>query len=543
MPTEAAWVVGCELIDQLLSNYYNGTDESYPKKVGFVLFSSNTMKDLGVLESEIFYLLGVEPVWDRSNNIHDVRLIPTEKLGRPRIDVVVTMSGIYRENWPRQIELINKAVRLASEADDSPHHRNFVNESTQRTYNWLIGQNDTYTEEQARKLSLIRVFGPPEGVWGIGGLTSAIAGTGTWDSEETIADLYIRNMANVYGDTIWGEQYVDLFRQNLDGIEVAVFSWTSHSHSVLGIDHTFEFFGGLSMAIRSVSGESPDMYINNLKNPGGAKLETLQHVLMRDLRSMYYNELWIKGMMEHGYAGAGSMSTIMSNLWGWQVTNPDIITDEMWNTMYSIYMQDEYDLGLTDWLNENNAWARQEMMARMIESTRMLDSEGNPYWNPSDEIKAALAQEYQQSVEKYGPCCCIVCCGNPMIDTYVKGLLQPGAEPGHQSSSSSSSSGSGTYPADWSKADAGATNQTETSSQSSSSPTGVGITGDAVPEPPSETSKPSDASDAPDKVEGKVMTEMQTSSSLPISGAPLMAIVAVIVILGLIGSGLWLKRR
>ena len=536
VPTKAAWEVGCELIDQLLSQYYNGTDESYPKKIGFVVFSANTMKDLGVLESEIFYLLGVEPVWDRSNNIHDVRLIPTEKLGRPRIDVVVTMSGIYRENWPRQIELINKAVRLASEADDSPHHRNFVNESTQRTYNWLIGQNDTYTEEQARKLSLIRVFGPPEGVWGIGGLTSAIAGTGTWDSEETIADLYIRNMANVYGDTIWGEQYIDLFRQNLDGIEVALFSWTSHSHSVLGIDHTFEFFGGLSMAIRSITGESPDMYINNLKNPGGAKLETLQHVLMRDLRSTYYNELWIRGMMEHGYAGAGSMSTIMSNLWGWQVTNPDIITNEMWNTMYSIYMQDEYDLGLKDWFNTNNAWARQEIMARMIESTRMIDSEGNPYWNPSDEIKAALAQEYQQSVEKYGPCCCIVCCGNPLIDSYVNGLLEPGAKPKHQSSSSSS----GTYPPGWNTADEGATNQTDTSSSSSSSPTGVGITGDVVPEPPSETSKPSDA---PDKVEGKVMTEMQTSSSLPISGAPLMAIVAVIVILGLIGSGLWLKRR
>jgi cobaltochelatase CobN len=239
-------------------------------------------------------------------------------------------------------------------------------------------------------------------------------------------------------------------------------------------------------------------------------------------------------MMEHGYAGAGAMSEIMSNLWGWQVTNPDLITDEMWNTMYSIYAQDEYDLGLTDWLNENNAWARQEMMARMIESTRMLDSEGNPYWNPSDEIKAALAQEYQQSVEKYGPCCCIVCCGNPLIDSYVKGLLEPGAEAKHHSSSSD------THPPEWSEADAGATNQTETSSSSSSSPTGVGITGDVVPEPPSETSK---SSDAANRIEGQVMTEMKTSSSLPISGAPLMAIIAVIVIMLLVGMGLWLKRR
>ena len=534
VPTEAAWEVGCELIDQLLSQYYNGTDESYPKKIGFVVFSANTMKDLGVLESEILYLLGVEPVWDNSNNIHDVKLIPTEKLGRPRIDAVVTMSGIYRENWPRQIELINKAVRLASEADDSPHHRNFVNESTERTYNWLIEQNDTYTESQARDLSLIRIFGPPEGVWGVGGFTSAIAGTGTWDSEETIADLYIRNMANVYGDTIWGEQYVDLFRQNLDGIEVAVFSWTSHSHSVLGIDHTFEFFGGLSMAIRSVSGESPDMYINNLKNPGGAKLETLQHVLMRDLRSTYYNELWIKGMMEHGYAGAGSMSTIMSNLWGWQVTNPDIITDEMWNTMYSIYVQDEYELGLTDWINENNAWARQEMMARMIEATRMRDSEGNQYWTPSDAtVLQSLAQEYQQSVKKYGPCCCIVCCGYAMIDSYVQGIIsaaQPPEEQQQQQQQQYPGGGGGSSVKREELTAEGVTNQTIGS--------GVGITGEAIEKPPAETGET-----VKEVKKGKVMKEEKTAPAPPISGAPLMGLLAVLVIMVFVGMGFWIKRR
>jgi cobaltochelatase CobN len=486
-----------------------------------------------VLESEILYLLGVEPVWDSYNNIHDVKLIPTGELGRPRIDAVVTMSGIYRENWPRQIELINKAVRLASEADDSPHHRNFVNESTRATYNWLIGQNDTYTESQARDLSLIRIFGPPEGVWGVGGFTSAIAGTGTWDSEETIADLYIRNMANVYGNTIWGEQYVDIFKQNLDGIEVAVFSWTSHSHSVLGIDHTFEFFGGLSMAVRSITGESPDMYINNLKNQGGAKLETLQHVLMRDLRSIYYNELWIKGMMEHGYAGAGSMSTIMSNLWGWQVTNPDLITDEMWNTMHSIYVQDEYDLGLTDWLNENNAWARQEMMARMIEATRMRDSEGNPYWTPSDAtVLQSLAQEYQQSVKKYGPCCCIVCCGYAMIDSYVQGIIsaaQPPEEQQQQQQQYPRGGGGSSVKREELTAE-GVTNQTIDS--------GVGITGEAIEKPPAETGET-----VKEVKKGKVMKEEKTAPAPPISGAPLMGLIAVLVIMVFVGVGFGIKRR
>nr|CBH38854.1 hypothetical membrane protein, CobN/magnesium chelatase family [uncultured archaeon] len=549
VPTEAAWKVGCELIDQLLSQYYNGTDESYPKKIGFVMFSANTMRDLGVLESEIFYLLGVEPVWDNSNNIHDVKIIPSEELGRPRIDAVVTMTGIYRENWPRQIELINRAVRLASEADDSPHHRNFVNESTQRTYNWLIDHN--YTEEQAHELSLIRVFGPPEGVWGVGGLTAAIAGTGTWDSEETIADLYIRNMANVYGDTIWGEQYVDLFKQNLDGIDVAIFSWTSHSHSVLGIDHTFEFFGGLSMAVRHITGESPDMWVNNLKNPGGAKLETLQHVLMRDLRSMYYNELWIKGMMEHGYAGAGAMSEGMSNLWGWMVTNPDLVTDEIFDTMHSIYIQDMYDMGLKDWFNENNAWARQEMMARMIEATRMQDSEGNPYWTPSDvSILKSLAQEYQQSVEKFGPCCCIVCCGNVLLDTYMQGIisaLQPSEEEQRKRYQGSGDGSDYTYPYEMlSAAQPSEEEQQEQSRKNLSAEgvtnqttsTGVGTVGEAIVELPEETGET-----AENIKKGRVMKEEEPAAALAASGAPLMGLIAVLAILVFVGLGFWIKAR
>ena len=195
----------------------------------------------------------------------------------------------------------------------------------------------------------------------------------------------------------------------------------------------------------------------------------------------------------------------------------------------------KYDLGTKDWFDENSPWARQEMMTRMLEAAR------KDFWDPSDEIKAALAEEYQQSVEKYGPCCCMVCCGNPLLDTYTKDMTKaysesPQGSEAYYEPHDRSGNRDGTYPPEPSE---GTANQT-TPSESS---TGVGTTGEAMVEPPSETSQSSDASAAADKVEGKVMTEMQTSSSLPISGAPLMAIVAVIVILGLIGSGLWLKRR
>nr|CBH37639.1 hypothetical secreted protein, CobN/magnesium chelatase family [uncultured archaeon] len=522
VPTEPAWEVGKELIDQLLSKYYNGTDASYPKKIGFVMFSFNTMKDLGVLESELFYLLGVEPVWDRNKNVIDVRLIPIEDLGRPRIDVVVTMSGIYRENWPHQIELINKAVRIASESDDSPYHRNYVNESTQSTYQWLIEHN--YTESQARELSLTRIFGSPDGVWGVGGFIAAIEGSGTWANESTLADLYIRNMGNVYGDTIWGEQHVDLFKHNLDGTEVALFGWASHSHSVLGIDHTLEFFGGLSMAVRDITGKAPDMYISNLKDQNGAKLESLSHVILRDLRSMYFNPYWIEGMMGHDYAGARAITEIMANLWGWDVTCPDVIMEEMWNEMYSIYVQDKYDLGLQDWFDENNPWAQQSITARMLEAIR------KGYWDPSEDVKTNLAELYQKSVEEYGVTCCHHTCGNPLFQDYQQGIVSASAtEQSTEQSTYSSGGGGGSRRSTETETepDEGVINATET--------TGVSRTGEELKKPP----------DVASEKRGKVMKEekLVESSAFAISGAPLMGIIAVIVVLVLIGSGLGYKRR
>jgi len=512
VPTKPAWEVGKELTDQLLSQYYNGTDESYPQKIGFVMFSFNTIKDLGVLESELFYLLGVEPVWDEKGNVVDVHLIPAEELGRPRIDVVVTMSGIYRENWPHQIELINKAVRLASESDDSPYHRNFVNESTAATCQWLIGHN--CSESLAHDLSLIRIFGPPEGVWGVGGFVAAIEGSGTWKNEGTIADLYIRNMANVYGDTIWGEQHVDLFRQNLDGTEVALFGWSSHSHSVLGIDHTFEFFGGLSMAVRDITGEAPDMYISNLRDPDGAKLERLDRVIMRDLRSMYFNPHWIEGMMEHDYAGAREMAEIMENIWGWDVTCPQVVSDEIWNKMYEIYVQDRYDLGLRGWFDENNPWARQSVLARMLEATRKSDPEGKPYWDAPDEIKANLAEEYRRSIDEFGATCCHHTCGNPFLDDYVQGVIA-GSEP-----SGSGGGGSTRHPYPY---PFGSINQTSSA--------GVGTSA----EEPVESLR--------SEVTGFVMEKVDKESTMfSITGVPLMGMALVLFILCVIGIGFWRKR-
>lgn len=517
VPTKAAWAVGKELADQLLAEYFNET-ETYPRKVGFILFSGETMRHQGIMESEIFHLLGVKPVWDRRGTVKGVELVPASELGRPRIDVIVTTTGVYRDNWPDKIMLIDEAVHLAAEANDTP---NYVRENSELIYEWLVTHTN-YTEDEARNLSMLRVFGPPDGKWGTG-LTHATSRSSTWEEESMLADLYIGTMSHVYGESIWGEQLQDLFRQNLNGTEIAIFSRSSNVLGILDTDHPYEFLGGLGLAVRRVTGETPTMYINNLRDPNRPITETLSQFLSRELRTRYFNPHYIEGMMEHDYAGAREIADGFANLWGWEVMDPDTVTDFMWREMYDVYITDKHDLGLEKWFNENNPWARQSIAARMLEAIR------KGYWDPSDEVKETLAEEYQKSVEEYGVTCCGHTCGNPLLDDYVSGMLPTlTTDPPEQSHSS----GGGTYPPDvmtTPKPPARKSTTNETQAEDISA-----IPGGATDIPVIEE---------PEEVVGQVIEKTEMKTDITFSGMELLGLVAVLLVLGLIYAGFRYKKR
>ncbi len=560
IPTEEAYAIGTETMDALLVDYYERNGE-FPEKVAFILWGIETMRNHGIPHSQMLYLMGVEPIWrsdgrilyytkPKVENLHimnesemTLQLTDGTVITRPRIDIIGHSSGLHRDQFPWQMDLLDDAVRIVSQLNES-EDRNYVRKHSLELKAYYMelmeSMNVTVDEEEAEKLSMSRLFGPPEGDYGVR-IADAAWASDTWENTDRIADQFIERSGNVYID---GEMYtsplisgVDVFKAAITGTDIAVFVRSSNLYGVLDGDDPFQYFGGLSLAIARVSeGERPEMWITNARDAGNPRMQTLGEFINMEMRTRMLNPNYIRGMMEHGYAGAGTLSDHLANLFGWDVVDTRFVDAADWNEAYEVYILDKYDLGTKDWFDENSPWARQEMMARMLEAAR------KDYWAPSDEAKAALAEEYQQSVEKYGPCCCMVCCGNPLLDTYTKDMTKAYSEspPDSEAHYEQQDSSDGTYPPDWNKPSKdGATNQTETSSSS----TGVGITGEAAVKPPSETRQSSDASTAADKVEGKVMTEMQTSPSPPISGAPLMAIVAVIVILGLIGSGLWLKRR
>lgn len=156
------------------------------------------------------------------------------------------------------------------------------------------------------------------------------------------------------------------------------------------------YFGGLKMAVRNTTGKDIAMYITNLRNSKGASVETLDRFYTRELRSRYFNPKWIKEMMKHGYDGARYMDSFTENMHIWDVTSPEMVTEENWDEVNAVYMKDKHKLGLRGYFDRNNPYALQSMISTMIEATE------RGHWHPSKEDLENLYRIYAGSVAKHG---------------------------------------------------------------------------------------------------------------------------------------------
>ncbi len=414
LPTEEAWNMGKDLAEEFLDNRVEEKGE-YPQKVGFVLWSSETGRHKGVMESEILYLLGVRPKWDQFGNLEDVELIDSDELGRPRIDVVVTMSGVYRDEYKWQVQIMDRAARLAAQAGEETYP-NYVKAHSDSIYGELM-DNCNCTHQQALELSKSRIFGPSPGTWGVGEFASAVERCDSWENESILANIYIDSMCWVYGDNVWGQSSPDTFRLVLSQTDSLLFSRSGNDNrgsSSLVFDHVYEFYGGFISAVREVCGEEPEKFIVDLKSEDEPVTETFEEYLITEMISRYYNPEYIRGLMSAGYAGASEITNIFEDLAGLEYLMPDDISDSIWQSMYNIYIEDAYGLGLDQWYQQENPWAKQSIETKMLEIIR------NGHWEASEKIKQKLARDIVESVAKTGsPSCCHHTCGNILNTEYI----------------------------------------------------------------------------------------------------------------------------
>lgn len=424
IPSEETWNQGVELADEFLEDWKANHDGDYPQKIGFVLWSAETLRHKGVMESEILYLMGVRPVWE-NGVFSDVEVIPDEELTHPRIDVVVTITGVYRDAWELQVKMMDRAVAKVSELDESDcTWPNYVKENSDDLFEYLNGTCN-YTAEEARSLSQDRIFGPDLSMYSVGSLGSAVSRTDTWETTSELAELYLETMAYVYGEDVWGQHEPELFRQVLSGTEAIVFSRSGNDgrgSSGVVFDHVNEFLGGMANAIKEIDGETPELYIADLKDADNMKTISYSSYLALEMRSTYLNPKWVERMMKEGYAGAAELNSILEDLLAADILTGEV-PDGIFQAVYDMYIGDVYGLGMDKWFETENVHAQQSIYRRFLDATRVTDADGNPYWDASAEIIENLAKKYQESVEKNGPCCCAICCGNIPLDEYTNGII------------------------------------------------------------------------------------------------------------------------
>jgi cobaltochelatase CobN len=409
IPARAAWEVGKQLVDELLKT-------RKPTKVGFDLNGMNTLRDYGVIEAQILYLLGVRPVWDRNNLVIDVELIPREELGRGRIDVFIEMGGLYKENFGSRVRLLDKAVRLAAQQDEPD---NGVRKGTQDQKQRLLKRG--FSAERAELLAPARIFGTKPGNITGTNILHLVPRSGAWDGDDEIQSVYLDNMSFAYTADIWGERVEGLYEEAIQHTDTVISVWASNMTSQLSNHHTYEYLGGLSMAIKKLTGKEPEAVIADVRDPGGAKMRGFEEVLATNLRTELLSPKWMKGMKENEYAGAGHMAELVKNTYGWNVMRTECVSDGMWEEIFDVYVQDKYDMDLKEWFENVNPHAMQEIAATMIETIR------KGYWQADAATLSELAHVYAESVAKHGSSGGLMSGGNvKMRDLVEKQLNAPG---------------------------------------------------------------------------------------------------------------------
>ncbi len=404
VPKPASWEMGSKLAEELLQKSFRKNGR-YPSKVSFVIWGDETMRHEGVLESQIFYLLGTRPVWDPRGKVVGVDVIPREQLGRPRVDIVIASAaeGLFG-NVTRLMDEAVQKVKALDEAD------NQVRQHYLEIKRVLIEKG--VAPEEADKMAGVRIFDEPPGSYNLN-TSSIVAASGSWDDEAGFANDYIRKMGHGYGNGYWGQPMPDVFRLAISGTETIVHSNSTMLYGTLDNDDMFMYMGGLASAVRSLDGTTPDLQITDTRDPGKPAMTGLDTFIGREFRSRYVNPTWIEGMQKEGYAGAGAMREFVEYLWGWDATASDVVDDAMWQETYETYVLDKRNMGMKAYFEKNSPFAYQDITARMIETIR------KDYWKADEATRSKLVSEYLENVTTHGVNCTAVSCGNGRLLEYV----------------------------------------------------------------------------------------------------------------------------
>ena len=378
VPTPTAWQLGwksaCLLLDR-----YRQDHGAWPKSLALSAWGTANMRTGGDDIAQALALMGVRPTWDNgSSRVSGFEILPLSILDRSRVDVTLRVSGLFRDAFPAQIDLVDSAARAIA-ALDEPAELNPMAVRVRRDAAAMVATGTS--AEIAGKRAAFRVFGSKPGAYGAG--LQALIDERGWETADDLTRAYVAWGGYAYGAGAQGAAEHRLFEHRLAEVEGVLHNQDNREHDLLDSDDYYQFEGGLAAAVKTLSGRRPAVYHNDHSRPEAPRVRTLDEEIARVVRARVVNPKWIKGVMRHGYKGVFEMAATVDYMFAFAATTGSV-ADHHFDAVFDAYVADESVRGF---MLERNPDAAREI------AERLLEAQDRGLWRPKSNSSHALLRD------------------------------------------------------------------------------------------------------------------------------------------------------
>ena len=373
IPSNMAFVRAEGVAENLIERY-RAENGRYPRAIALVLWGLDNIKTQGEGVAQALRLLGVRPVRDALNRVTEVEAIPLEELKRPRIDVVMTISGIFRDLFSPTVLLLDKAVRLVAQLDETPD-MNFLRRHVMEQV-----RQDACPFDDA----VARVFSNAPGNYGTN--VNFMVMDSQWDRDETLGDLFVTRKCFAYGRdsegrAVEGREARVAMDQALGRVEATYQNIDTFEIGITDVDHYFEYLGGISKAVETRAHARPAIYLSDSLSRD-TRIRSLEETVRLETRAKTLNPKWYEGMLNHGFRGVAEIESHVSNTFGWSAT-ADAVDDWIYKEVAETFVLDEAMLERLRTLNPHSAHSLVD---------RLLEANGRGYWDADVDLLERLGE-------------------------------------------------------------------------------------------------------------------------------------------------------
>jgi magnesium chelatase subunit H len=375
IPTQAAVQSAKIVVDRLLARNMSENNGEYPETIACVLWGTDNIKTYGESLAQIMWMIGVRPVADALGRVNKLELIPLSELGRPRIDVVINCSGVFRDLFINQMNLLDQGVKMAAESDE-PLEMNFVRKHA-------LAQ----AEEMGINLrqAATRVFSNASGSYS-SNINLAVENS-TWENEGELQEMYLKRKSFAFSADDPGimQNSREIFEKTLKTASVTFQNLDSSEISLTDVSHYYDSDPTKLVASLRDDGKMPASYMADTTT-ANAQVRTLSETVRLDSRTKLLNPKWYEGMLSHGYEGVRELSKRLVNTVGWSAT-AGAVDNWIYEDANTTFMEDKEMQERLLNLNPNS-------FRKMV--TTLLEANGRGYWETSEENLDRLRELYQE---------------------------------------------------------------------------------------------------------------------------------------------------